>query len=66
MKSALSQLFSIAFSGGAGAVVAMAIVDGLGVAGTTGALIATVIAMAVATAVYVVILLLLRSLGWVK
>ena len=64
--SIFGSIVSILICGVAGGVAAWTIVSGLGIDGVTGALVAAVIGMLVATALWAGGSWLLRTVGWLR
>jgi len=64
--SIFGSIVSILVCGVAGGVAAWTIVSGLGIDGVTGALVAAVIGMLVATALWAGGSWLLRTVGWLR
>lgn len=60
------SLAAIIVCGGAGAIAAFALVQGIGIGGVLGALVAVVVAIAVATLLWALGVALLRSLRILK
>ena len=66
LRSVAWSLAGILVSGVAGATAGWGLIAALGLTGVPGALLATVIAMLVATGVFVLITVALRKLGFVR
>jgi hypothetical protein len=66
LRSIFWSLIGIMISGAAGGVAGWAVISVLGWSGVLGALVAAAIGMVVATAVFVMITVLLRAIGLVR
>ncbi len=64
MASIFGSILGILFCGGLGALGAWLLVSGIGLAGVPAAIGAAVLAMAIATALWLAGSALLRALGW--
>jgi len=64
--SILLSLVAITLCGGVGALAAFALVSALGLDGVFGAIVALIVAVIVATLMFALGIMLLRSLRWLK
>lgn len=64
--SILLSLVAIVVCGGVGALAAFALVNALGLGGVVGAIVAVLAAVVVATLLWALGVVVLRSLGWIE
>ena len=60
------SVVGIFICGGLGGLAAWALVTGLGLAGTLGAIVAAVVGMVLAVALWTLLTSLLRQFGWIR